>query len=220
MKKKIAAIVAIILALGIIYVYEDAKASSTASISEKWGSFLGNKSDSKTVKKKSASAASDIYAEGKEATISITEMKQAVYFYQLQGNENAEELAYEYMKESAALYAKAVSEGYAVTDEEVESYVAEIRATAESDELDETSRQQVNDVIAGFGGEENYWEYQVEVNHKLLVSQKYVDKLQEEFYADSSKGQEEWNDYFDNFKRNLVEEEHFEKKAEEINERK
>ena len=212
MKKKIAAIVAIILALGILYLYEDADASSTESISEKWGSFLGGKSDSKGRKAKSASAGQDIYAKGKDATISITEMKQTVYFYQLQGNENAEELAYEYMKESAALYAKAVSEGYAVTDEEVEAYVAGLRAVLESDELDETSRQQVKDVMAGFGNEEDYWEYQVEVNRRLLVSQKYVDKLQEEFYADTSKEQEEWNEYFDNFKRNLVEEEHFEKR--------
>ena len=60
-----------------------------------------------------------------------------------------------------------------------------------SEELDEISREQIDNVISGFGNEEEYWKYQEEVYQELLVSQKYVGDLQRKFYEDGANGQEE-----------------------------
>ena len=138
-------------------------------------------------------------------------MKQTIEYYAIQGisEEEAEKQAYEYMKESASLYQEALEQGYSVTDEEVRSYVESLKEMMSSEELDEISREQIDNVISGFGNEEEYWKYQEEVYQELLVSQKYVGDLQRKFYEDGVNGQEEWISYFENFKRKLVEEEDF-----------
>lgn len=143
--------------------------------------------------------------------ISVKEMKQAIYFYEIQGNseEQAITLAYDYMKKSAALYAEASSKGYTTTEEEVKNHVQELREFMESENLDETSKNQVKSIIEGFGSEEEYWKYEEKVYQKLLVSEKYVSDLQKEFYDNSSYNSDEWNTYFENLKESLVEKEEF-----------
>ena len=140
-------------------------------------------------------------------------MEQAIYFFELQelDTKTAEETAYAYMKESAALYEKALEEGENVTDEEVKAYVRELRAMYEDENLDEVSREEMEGVIAGFGDEEAYWEYQETVYSKLLVTQKFVDTLQEEYYSSNPRDSEGWKKYFSDYKNDLVESEQFER---------
>ncbi len=207
MKKRIILItsVGIILVIGLLYVRTNTQNSTDKNTSYKWGNYL-NKNSSETSKPLTDT---EIYAKGKNATISVQEMKQAIYFFEIQGNskKDAEKLAYEYMKKSAALYAEAIEKGYNVTEEEVKTQVEELQSFMEDDSLDETSKNQVQSVIEGFDSEEEYWEYERQVYQKLLTSEKYVSDLQKEFYSTSS--QKDWNTYFENYKNQLVEKEKF-----------
>lgn len=177
--------------------------------SEAWGEYLAERANEDS--DSGDRIEGDIYAEGKRAVITVDDMKQTIEYYAVQGisEEEAEKQAYEYMKESASLYQEALEQGYSVTDEEVRSYVESLKEMMSSEELDEISREQIDNVISGFGNEEEYWKYQEEVYQELLVSQKYVGDLQRKFYEDGANGQEEWISYFENFKRKLVEEEDF-----------
>lgn len=207
MKKRIILItsVGIILVIGLLYVRTNTQNSTDKNTSYKWGNYL-NKNSSETSKPLTDT---EIYAKGKNATISVQEMKQAIYFFEIQGNskKDAEKLAYEYMKKSAALYAEAIEKGYNVTEEEVKTQVEELQSFMEDDSLDETSKNQVQSVIEGFDSEEEYWEYERQVYQKLLTSEKYVSDLQKEFYSTFS--QKDWNTYFENYKNQLVEKEKF-----------
>lgn len=207
MKKRIILItsVGIILVIGLLYVRTNTQNSTDKNTSYKWGNYL-NKNSSETSKPLTDT---EIYAKGKNATISVQEMKQAIYFFEIQGNskKDAEKLAYGYMKKSAALYAEAIEKGYNVTEEEVKTQVEELQSFMEDDSLDETSKNQVQSVIEGFDSEEEYWEYERQVYQKLLTSEKYVSDLQKEFYSTSS--QKDWNTYFENYKNQLVEKEKF-----------
>ena len=207
MKKRIILItsVGIILVIGLLYVRTNTQNSTDKNTSYKWGNYL-NKNSSETSKPLTDT---EIYAKGKNATISVQEMKQAIYFFEIQGNskKDAEKLAYEYMKKSAALYAEAIEKGYNVTEEEVKTQVEELQSFMEDDSLDETSKNQVQSVIEGFDSEEEYWEYERQVYQKLLTSEKYVSDLQKEFYSTSN--QKDWNTYFENYKNQLVEKEKF-----------
>lgn len=207
MKKRIILItsVGIILVIGLLYVRTNTQNSTDKNTSYKWGNYL-NKNSSETSKPVTDT---EIYAKGKNATISVQEMKQAIYFFEIQGNskKDAEKLAYEYMKKSAALYAEAIEKGYNVTEEEVKTHVEELKSFMEDDSLDETSKNQVQSMIDGFGSEEEYWKYEGQVYQKLLTSEKYVSDLQKEFYSTSS--QKDWNTYFENYKNQLVKKEKF-----------
>lgn len=202
-------IVAIIGILGIVGVSTEAENTTDSSVLKKWGNYLSDRfhKNTKVAGEKQAS----IYAEGKRAVITVDDMKQTIEYYALQGinEEEAKKQAYEYMKESEALYQEALEQGYSVTDEEVRSYVESLKEMMSSEELDEISREQIDNVISGFGSEEEYWKYQEQVYQELLVSQKYVGDLQREFYEDGANGQEEWISYFENLKKELVAEEDF-----------
>ena len=206
MKKKIILIifVSLFLVTGILYAQNNFGSNKLS----RWGEYLGKNFN---CNRKKTEDNEEIYAKGKKALISVKEIKQAIYFYEIQGNseEQAITLAYDYMKKSAALYAEASSKGYTTTEEEVKKHVQELREFMESENLDETSKNQVKSIIEGFGSEEEYWKYEEKVYQKLLVSEKYVSDLQKEFYDNSSYNSEEWNIYFENLKESLVEKEEF-----------
>ncbi len=210
MKKKIIVIifVSLFLVTGILYTQTKAQNDFGSNKLSRWGEYLGKNFN---CNRKKTEDNEEIYAKGKKALISVKEMKQAIYFYEIQGNseEQAKTLAYDYMKKSAALYAEASSKGYTITEEEVKKHVQELREFMESENLDETSKNQVKSIIEGFGSEEEYWKYEEKVYQKLLVSEKYVSDLQKEFYDNSSYNSEEWNIYFENLKESLVEKEEF-----------
>lgn len=177
--------------------------------SEAWGEYLAERANEDS--DNGDGIEGDIYAEGKRAVITVDDMKQTIEYYAIQGisEEEAEKQAYEYMKESEALYQEALGQGYSVTNEEVANYVENLKKEMFDESVSEISREQIDNVISGFGNEEEYWKYQEEVYQELLVSQKYVGDLQRKFYEDGASGQEEWISYFENFKRKLVEEENF-----------
>ena len=122
------------------------------------------------------------------------------------------------MMEREALYNAAIRSGYSVTNQEVREYVAELKELLESSDQYDL----VLAVMDSFDSEEEYWEYQFTVYQKNLPIQKYVQALQLEFqnslattYSaaetnDSASNYTElWNDYYDSYKQDLVEQENY-----------
>lgn len=157
----------------------------------------------------------DIFAQGKDATVSEQEVQRATEFYITSGmdEEQARKKAEDYMMEYEAMYAKAIGEGFQVTDEEVRAYVEELKETLQNvDNSDE-----VEDAIAQFESEEAYWEYEYEVYKKSLPIQKYVENLEKEYKeAARNKGdiseeeiEENWEEEFASVKREAVQEQEY-----------
>lgn len=162
----------------------------------------------------------DAYAYGKNATVSTKDVLQAKEYYMAGGlnEDEAEEKAASYMMEREALYNAAIRSGYSVTNQEVREYVAELKELLESSDQYDL----VLAVMDSFDSEEEYWEYQFTVYQINLPIQKYVQALQLEFqnslattYSaaetnDSASNYTElWNDYYDSYKQDLVEQENY-----------
>lgn len=137
-----------------------------------------------------------------------SEMEQAITFYELQGydHKQAQSLAEEYVKESNAIYKKALAEGYSVTEEEVSSYVEWLKDMYHNDpELNEDSKKQMEVMINSFKNEEDYWEYLRGVYQKSLASQNYVEDLQNNYFAmNPESSYADWETYFEDWKKALV----------------
>lgn len=137
-----------------------------------------------------------------------SEMEQAITFYELQGydHKQAQSLAEEYVKESNAIYKKALTEGYSVTEEEVSSYVEWLKDMYHNDpELNEDSKKQMEVMINSFKNEEDYWEYLRGVYQKSLASQNYVEDLQNNYFAMNPEASyADWETYFEDWKKALV----------------
>lgn len=157
----------------------------------------------------------DIFAQGKDATVSEQEVQRATEFYITSGmdEEQARRKAEDYMMEYEAMYAKAIGEGFQVTDEEVRAYVEELKETLQNVD----NRDEVEDAIAQFESEEAYWEYEYEVYKKSLPIQKYVESLEKEYKeAARNKGdiseeeiEESWEEEFASVKREAVQEQEY-----------
>ncbi len=116
---------------------------------------------------------------GYDIVITNKEVEIAKSFYELQGQseEDAEKSAVKYMEEFSAMYVEAINNGFDVTQEEVEEYVAGLKETAK----EAANSEDVYKVISQFESEEEYWEYQKEVCKKQLPIQKYVKSLEQEY---------------------------------------
>lgn len=129
-------------------------------------------------------------------------------FYKLQGYESsqAQDLAVQYVKQSNAIYQKALEEGYNVTEEEVAAYVEWLKDMYYNDpELNESSKKQIKTMICSFDNEDDYWEYLRGVYRKSLASQNYIEDLQKDFFSSNPKASyEEWENYFKDWKNKLI----------------
>ena len=76
--------------------------------------------------------------------------------------------------EYEAMYSKAIQAGFQVTDNEVKSYIEELKKEVEA----ATNRDDVMAVINQFESEDAYWEYEFEVYRKSLPIQNYVKSLE------------------------------------------
>lgn len=190
----IAAVVFFLVALAGIKVFADGREGNAQNgIVSDWGEYLSSVFYQKSNARGTAQ--------------NEQRLEQAIKFYELKGYENkeAEEMAKQYIKEADALYNKAVEAGYQVTEEEVAEHVNQIKEVYHSDTLNEESRKQMETMINCFESEEDYWEYEREVYKTLLVTQNYVDALQEEFWKENpNAAYEDWGEYLEEFKASLV----------------
>lgn len=150
----------------------------------------------------------EIYMVGNEILITNTEIEQAKEYYLLNGytNDEAEKTAVDYMGKYNALYVEAIKKGYSVSDDEIYAYLETLKKS-----LDEAENQDdIQALIDGYGSEEDYWNYEYKVYQKSLPIQNYVRDLETEFASQcelergSEEFQEEWLDYFESYKENLM----------------
>jgi len=181
--------------------------NSPSGIFKSWGDILHNHFSDET----SPDRACVI---GNTATVSEKDIQTATQFYMLQGLDEqlARNTAIDYMEKREALYQAAIQNGYSVSDDEVHAFIAELKQTISSAENKDDAFQ----VISSFESEDDYWEYQFYVYQKNLPIQNYVKDLEKSFYESQSSHttrsgeQITWEDYFENYKKILQENEHFE----------
>lgn len=212
MKKRLGSAVALILFLTFaIIINTDTKKAGNDFDFSKWGSVLREDALSRTRDHTGNHNEKEIYVQGKNTVILKEDVKRATAFYQLAGMEKADAKikAVEYLKEYEAMYAKARELGYSATEQEINSYVEEIKKVFVSSELDKESKDQFKAIMEEFDSEEEYWTYQKEICKKQLPIQKMVSDLEKEYYQNNpGAGENEWELYFESYKKRVAEEEY------------
>lgn len=214
MKKKTKTVIGILgmLAVLSVFVIPALAQGKFDSFMVNWGKTLKEHSENRDVKE------SDIYMKGKSASVTEADIKQGTDFYVLSGmdEEAAREEAIKYMMKREALYAEAVRNGYSVTDDEVRAYLEELKQTIASAD----NKEDVEAVIKGFGSEDEYWEYEFNVYKTDLPIQKYTKSLKVEYENNdissevqgiSVNSDEDFNDFFERYKEELVEKQNYQK---------
>ena len=148
--------------------------------------------------------------------LSEEDIQLATSFYELQGYDesSARTEAETYLLEREALYQEAIKNGYTVTDEEVWTYLDELKKIIDSAE----NKEDVYAIMRAFDSEDEYWAYEFKVYQKNLPIQNYVKSLETQFYeeysnSEKAKGIEQtWEDYFENYKQELVQQKQYEVK--------
>lgn len=210
MSKKIKVIVGsvIIVVLVIILTVPVFTQSKTDSLMSAWGNILKGYAGNEKVQE------GDIYAKGVSATVTEEEVRQATDFYLLSGDmseQEAREKAINYSEKREALYEEAARKGYTVTDDEVWSYLEELKEfITTSDNKDDAYA-----VINSFDSEQEYWDYEFKVYQKDLPIQKFNEDLQAQYEAQTGKtngtseSMADFNSYFEKYKQDLVEKENY-----------
>lgn len=202
---------------------------SDGSILAEWGDYLKNNADVNDLQE------DDIYARGKNAVITNSEIDQTTKFFMISGldEEEANIKAIEYCKEREALYQAAIQNGYTVTDEEVWEYLDQLKEVLKG----ASNKDDAMSIINQFDSEDDYWNYEFTVYQKNLPIQNYVADLEKNYFKDSNisndsissnKGsqnstdsesgdleydsgkEEKWQTSFDELKKDLVADEDFE----------
>lgn len=199
MKKKIGVVIFVFVLLFVsILAYNtfatDKNNKGVKKIATEWGEYLSSQFYQKDVK-------------SSNTTNDDQKMEQAIKFYEIRGynKKEAQKLAADYVKESDAIYQKAIEAGIRVTDDEVAAEVESIKQLYHSADLDEISKEQMEAIISTFKSEEDYWEYEREVYQTLLVSQKYVNTILEDFFTSHPEASyADWSAYFEDWKDQLI----------------
>ena len=192
-KIKIISNVCIVLVLILTLSISSYATSSSSVIMADWGETLAE--NSKDMQSE------DIYAVGKNAIVTNKDVAQAVEFYLLSGmdEQNAKEEAVKYTFQREALYQAAIENGYSVTDEEVWEYLEELKDTINHAD----NKEDIITIMNQFETENDYWNFEFSVYQKNLPIQRYVHDLEESFMQSSVK-ENEWDQYFEQMKENLV----------------
>ena len=148
--------------------------------------------------------------------LSEEDIQLATNFYELQGYDEASARteAETYLLEREALYQEAIKNGYTVTDEEVWTYLDELKKIIDLAE----NKEDAYAIMSAFDSEDEYWAYEFKVYQKNLPIQNYVKALETQFYeeysnSEKAKGIEQtWEDYFENYKQELVQQKQYEVK--------
>ena len=146
--------------------------------------------------------------------LSEEDIQLATSFYELQGYDEASARteAETYLLEREVLYQEAIKNGYTVTDEEVWTYLDELKKIIDSAE----NKEDAYAIMSAFDSEDEYWAYEFKVYQKNLPIQNYVKSLETQFYeeysnSEKTKGIEQtWEEYFENYKQELVQQKQYE----------
>lgn len=195
-----------LLAFG-LYITLNGQANSLMS---KWGQIL--KQYSETISDK----ATEIYMKGKSATVTEADIQQGTELFILSGmdREKAKKEAINYAMKREALYEEAIKSGYTVTDDEVRTYLKELKKTIDSAD----NKEDAYATIDAFGSEKEYWDFEFTVYKKDLPIKKYRDSLEQQYNANNITlikqvsdidYNEDFDSFFEKYKTKLVEEQNY-----------
>ena len=206
-KAKIISSISIVLILALILGISAMADSPTFRFMTGWGNTLSEHS--------AAVQDKDVYAVGRNTVITNTDIEQATEFYLLSGMDEtaARAAAFDYVTQRETLYQSAIKNGYSVTDEEVWTYLEELKLPI----ADADNKDDVMAVMSQFDSEEAYWDFEFTVYRKNIPIQNYVHDIEQAFmqtsvYSDEQAGEREeaWQEYFEQMKDNLVSQEAYE----------
>lgn len=237
MKKRLLIIIMSVLAIVFIAYFPAKSILGKTDFMIGWGKVLNDKSKENTdiavdyidtdykssvkgINSNSIVSGEDIYEAGSDILITKQEIEIAKSFYTLQGQSeiNAEKSAVKYVEEYNAMYVEAISNGFDVTEEEVDNYISDLKEMAKS----AANSNDVEKVIAQFDSEDEYWEYQKLICQKQLPIQKYVQTLENEYLNETGKDADEeaaalWNEELDKIKEKAASKQKY-KKIDDLNE--
>lgn len=220
-KKLILGVVCLVLVMSGITIY-----AFNHDFFGQWGSYLGqhasddNASGEYAIVCRALQPAcaanvdrTEIYAVGQEVIVTKKEFEQAREFYVMAGSseKEAEDMAYDYVLRNATLYAEALRNGMAVSEEEVDKKIEALKTMfGEAGNADELKK-----VMEGFASEEAYWEYEKTVYRKSLPIEKYRMVLERDFQSltDEAVGTEAfqvaWQAWYKQYQDEKMEQQHF-----------
>ena len=210
--KKFIKIIVIAFGLFILFSlsFRLAKADETASAKlSVWGDYLSKLFTSE----KSDVSKNDIVLMGNTGSVTKYDIAIAKQFIIVRDQDTsaaetsaAETEAIQYMEKREALYQAAIKNGFTVTDEEIKSYLDELKKTLEQAD----NKDDVLAIISKFDSEEAYWAFEYTVYQKDLPIQKYVASLEQEYFkGNTTSSDADWVNYFEKLKTQLAEDENF-----------
>jgi len=210
--KKFIKIIVIAFGLFILFSlsFRLAKADETASTKlSVWGDYLSKLFTSE----KSDVSKNDIVLMGNTGSVTKYDIAIAKQFIIVRDQDTsaaetsaAETEAIQYMEKREALYQAAIKNGFTVTDEEIKSYLDELKKTLEQAD----NKDDVLAIISKFDSEEAYWAFEYTVYQKDLPIQKYVASLEQEYFkGNTTSSDADWVNYFEKLKTQLAEDENF-----------
>ena len=120
-------------------------------------------------------------------------------------------MAVNYAEQRNALYASAIINGYGVTDEQIDSYLTELKKNLKEAITD----SEYQELIKPYGSEQDYWNYEFYVYTMNLPIQNYVSDLERKYkknhyiYEDSIEQDKKWEEKFEEIKEELVDEQKY-----------
>ena len=140
-------------------------------------------------------------------------LKNINKYFTKSGNINniAHEMAVNYAEQRNALYASAIINGYGVTDEQIYSYLTELKKNLKETITD----SEYQEMIKPYGSEQDYWNYEFYVYTMNLPIQNYVSDLERKYkknhyiYEDSIQQDKKWEEKFEEIKEELVDEQKY-----------
>jgi len=151
---------------------------------------------------------SKILFKGNDTVITKAEVDVYEKYYSALGTDDPHQRAVEAVEERHALYAAAIKSGYAVTDDDVNAYLEEIKSGLKEALGDKDFAK----LIASFGSEDKYWAYESGI-YKIDLPINNYRSAKEKSYEETGTGQndndEQWNAEFKKLKDKLVEEQNY-----------
>ncbi|MCP1102227.1 hypothetical protein M2454_000554 [Aequitasia blattaphilus] len=207
-KKRLLSFAAIFLLFSAMYLNSVADETKSNKELDSWGEYLATQNTNPKFRSRSTKKKS--YAKGNHIIVTSEDIAQAKIFFSIAGmtDEIATEAAYEHVTQRESLYYQALQNGYLCSDGEVLEKIQELKDILIGENASTESKQQAEEIIKHFDNEEAYWDYQKKVYEKNLPIEKYVSSLMDLYYQENpNASSDDWNEYFETFKRELVREE-------------
>lgn len=141
-----------------------------------------------------------IYAEARDFSITKSELKKQENIYNLNQSEKPQEDAFNYLCKKKTLLAMAEKEKIDVTEQEVENYVIELKESLAQAEPE--SSKQMEEIMEGFGGKEEYWKATKELYKDSLQIKKLLQLEREK--QETKNGEKYTDEKWDGIEEKLI----------------